>query len=285
MRNLIDFLIRYSTWFVFAFYVLISCVLLFSNMPYQQSVYLTSANAVSASLNKTTAEVTGYFHLKDVNESLQRRNAVLENEVLNLREQLKDYKALAGDTAFSRMSAQQHRFSYILASVINSSTHRQRNYLTINKGEVDGVQSGMGVVDQNGVVGVVNVVSGHTSRVISVLNDLQSVSVKLKGTNYVGTLSWHGTNPEVAYVQDLPRHVKYHIGDSVVTSGYSTTFPEGIPVGTVMSQVRGIDDNYYTVKVKLAANFDKLTSVRVIKDIYKAELDTLALHDLKEENR
>lgn len=283
MRNLINFLIRYSTWFVFTFYVLVSFVLLFSSDAYHQSVWLTSANSVSTAVYGVTNSVTGYFDLRQINRQLQQRNASLENEVLNLQNQLARYGSLACDTAFRK--EENKRFGYILATVLNNSTRHQRNYFTIDAGTSDGVRPGMGVVDQNGIVGIVNVSGPSASRVISLLNRTQHFSVKIKDTPYVGSLAWRGEDPSTAYMEEVPRHARFHPGDSVVTSGYSTTFPEGMPVGVIMSRVKTSDDNYYVFKIKLASDFKALSTVRVIKDIYKNELDSLQTYDIKSDDK
>lgn len=281
MRNLINFIIKYSSWFVFVIYVLISCALIVTNSAYRQSIYLTSASAVSSSVNGISAGVTGYFNLKGINASLEQRTAALEAENLNLREQLNAYRALAEDSLGVDIKTLPNRFSYILAPVVSSTTHRPRNYITISKGYLDGVRPGMGVVDHNGVVGVINVSGPHTARIISLLNDAQHFSVKLKDTPFVGSLTWKGSDRHIAYLEELPRHAKYRPGDTIVTSGFSTAFPAGIPVGTVMAPVRGDDDNYYTIKVRLAPDFGNMRAVRVISDVYHAEIDTLANYDLK----
>lgn len=278
MGNLLNFILKYGTWFLFTIYVLISCILLVRHNSYQQSVYLTSANAISASVNSTTSQVTGYFHLKGINESLQASNAYLENEVLNLRYQLAECMTLLSDTLQTKVS--ERRFNYIPAAVINNSVRHPRNYFSINRGYEDGVKPGMGVVDQDGVVGIINVTGPHTSRVVSLLNQSQHFSVKIKDTNFIGSLSWKGEDPTVAYMTEVPRHAKYITGDTVVTSGYSTTFPEGIPVGIVMNRIKGSDDNFFILKIKLQSNFRALSIVRVIKDEYKVELDSLQSFDI-----
>ena len=137
----------------------------------------------------------------------------------------------------------------------------------------------MGVVDQNGVVGIVNVVGKNSSRIISLLNTTQHFSVKIKGTNYIGSLSWKEGNPKIAYIEEMAQHMTFHVGDTIVTSGFSTTFPEGIPVGTVLSRVKTSDDNFFTLKIKLASDFPQLGIVRVIKDNFKSELDSLQNFD------
>lgn len=244
-----------------------------------QSVYLSSANVVTGAIFETATGVTGYFNLRDINRSLQERNAQLENELLNLKHQLAEVETLVDDSA--SIAKYSKRFGYEIAAVINNSTRHPKNYFTINKGELDGVRTGMGVVDQNGVVGIVNVSGSHMSRVISLLNETQHFSVKLKNTPFVGTLSWKGGDPYIAYMEEVPRHVVYQIGDTVVTSGYSTTFPEGIDIGTVISRVKGSDDSFFILKVKLSPDFRSLSTVRVIKDVFKNEIDSLQNLDME----
>lgn len=278
MRNIFDFILRYSKWFVFTIYVVISCFLLVSHNRYQQSVYISSANVVSGNIFNIWSQVTGYFHLKSINESLQASNADLQNQVFNLKTQVAELEARLGDTV--ARDSQSERFDFISASVVNNNTRHPRNYFTLNRGSRDGVQPGMGVVDQNGVVGIVNVAGPHMSRVISLLNETQHFSVKIKGTSFIGSMVWKGSDATIGYVEEIPRHARYSIGDTIVTSGYSTTFPEGIPVGVILNRVRSQDDSFFTFKVRLTSDFNALSAVRVIKDIYKNEIDSLATFDI-----
>ena len=275
MESLLNFLIRYSSWFVFLIYVVLSCVLLFDSNDYQRSVYLTSANTLTANTYKTVSDVKGYFALKSINEKLEEANASLLNDVLNLEDELSSLKAQFGDTLYSP------RFSYVTAKVINNSTQHPRNYITIQRGANDGIERGMGVVGNEGVVGIVNAVGSRTARVSSVLNEGHRYSVKIKNTPYVGSLTWKRGNPNVAYMSEVPRHAKWHRGDSIVTSGYSTTFPEGISVGIIETRVKGADDNFFTFRVRLSSDFDRLSSVRIINDNLKSELDSLEAFDFQ----
>ena len=272
MRNLLNFIIKYSTWFVFTFYVLISCILLVKSSDNHFSVYMSSANAIGGAIYRTSSEVSDYFGLLAVNQRLQESNAKLETEVLNLRHQLAQYQVIAQD---SDDNAGNRRFGYIGASVINNSTRHPRNHFTIDRGEADGVKPGMGVVDQSGVVGIVDVAGRNTARVISLLNQNQHFSAKVKNSPYVGSLTWRGDDPSIAFLEEVPRHAKFHIGDTIVTSGFSTTFPEGIDIGTVMGKVRTSDDTFLVLKIRLASNFRTLGTVRVIKDALKHELDSI----------
>lgn len=274
MRNILDFIIKYSNWLVFTLYVIISCALLFSHNPYQHYLYLTSANKVSAAIFSFSSNITSYFHLHDINADLQRNNAELEMEVLSLRRQLNQL----AETVQSDSIAQANHpnpFSYVLAHVISNSVHHTHNYITIEKGELDGIEPEMGVVDQNGVVGIVNVVGPHASRVISLLNPKMRISCKVKGRNDFGPLVWDGKSPDLALLEEMPRHEKFKKGDTIVTSGYSTVFPEGIPVGTIQSYENAHNDNFYTLRIKLLTDFTTLSTVRVIRNSLKPELDMI----------
>lgn len=282
MKNLIDFFIRFGAWFIFFFYVILSCVILFTYNSYHSSIYLSSANVAASSIYGVTSEITGYFNLREINRSLEENNARLENEVLNLRHQLAEYHTLNSDTS---EFVGQPRYDYVAATVVNNNVRHPKNYFSINRGSADGVRPGQGVVNHNGVVGIINVTGKHTSRVISLLNESQRFSVKLKNSDYIGSLVWKGLDPSVAYMEEVPRHTKFHPGDTVVTSGYSLSFPANIPIGTIMNRIKGADDNFYILKVRLAPDFKTLSTVRVINDNFRESLDSLAQYDLPSEMR
>lgn len=272
MHNLITFLIRHSSWFVFLFYVVVSCLLLFQNNPYQQYVYLTSANKVSASVYKGVGSVTSYFNLRSINNDLQARNALLEMEVIDLKRQIKDCKILLSNDSLLLPDSIAQAYEYHFASVINNSVSRPMNYITIDKGKNDGIQPEMGVVDQNGVVGIVSVTGDHAARVISLLNPNMRLSCKVKNTKYFGSLVWDGTSPYHAVLEEMPRHVQFKTGDTIVTSGFSSVFPEGLIVGTITGNQKAKDDNFFSLRIKLSTDFTRLSTVRVIKSKIANEL-------------
>ena len=272
MNNLLNFFVKHSAWFIFAVYVILSLVLLFKDNPYQQSAYLTSANALSATVYKAFNGVTSYFHLRDINESLQERNAALEMELIELREQMNDVALLHPDT-LNQPALRQYTF--VMAHVISNSIAQPNNYITIDRGHIDGILPEMGVIDQNGVVGIVNVVGPHASRVISLLNPHMRLSCKLRDSGFYGSLVWDGKSPRHAVLEELPKHITWKKGDTIVTSGYSAVFPEGIIVGTVEGLARGMSDSFVSLRIRLTTNFSQLSSVRVITNSMKAQIDAL----------
>lgn len=284
MHELFAFFRNNSKWFVFIIYVVISCMLLFQNNPYQHHVYLTSANTVASTVYGLGNEVTSYFNLRQINNDLNSRNADLQSEVLNLREQL-DRLQEDRCTDTLRTDSTTGHFRFIMAHVINNSVSKPFNYLTLNKGSDDGIQTEWGVIDQNGVVGIISNVGPHSCRVISLLNPNFRLSCKVKNSEGFGSLVWSGTDPELALLEELPRHTVYHTGDTIVTSGFSAVFPPGIPVGTVISNDQSRKENFFTLKVKLFADFSTLSTVQVVVNNYRDELKALEEGEKDNENQ
>lgn len=263
---------------LFALYVILSCTLLFSRNPYQHSVYLTSANGLSSGVYRTAFGLTSYFNLRSINEDLQRNNADLELQILSLKAQLRKYREQEyADSA--PVDSSLSRYSFVIAHVINNTVTRPHNYITIDKGSADGIAPEMGIVDQNGIVGIVNVVGPHSARVISLLNNNLRISCKIRSSQQVGSLVWDGHSSTEAVLEELPRHATFHKGDTVVTSGFSTAFPEGVPVGTVAGVMKDYDENFYALRIKLFTDFSTLSTVRVIADGMKQELEALEAKD------
>lgn len=278
MHELFSFFIRWSKWFVFVFFVALSCALLFSGNPYQHHVYLTSANSVASGIYNMRNSVASYFDLREINEDLNLRNAALESEVLALREQIREADARI-QTDTMRLPGVLAQYNFVMAHVISNSIARPHNYITINKGTADGIAPEMGVIDHNGVVGIVNVAGPHSARIISLLNPHFKLSCKIKGSEHFGSLVWDGNDPTVALLEELPRHTVFAPGDTIVTSGYSAVFPEGIPVGYVMEDQRRHDENFFTLRVKLSTDFTTLSNVQVVVDSLRAEHIALQAYD------
>lgn len=274
MRELFNFFIRNSKWFVFAIYLIVSVILLVNNNPIQHSVYLTSANAVSSSVYNLSNNISGYLNLRENNEDLNRRNAELLARVSQL-ELLVD--ELSGRLMLDSLDLPEvlKPYDFITAHVIKNSVYKPHNYLTINKGELAGIRPEMGVIDQNGVVGVVNVVGKNSARVISLLNPHFRLSCKIKGNESFGSLVWDGKDPRYAILEELPRHTIYHAGDTVVTSGYSAVFPSGIPVGIVEPNSKSGNDNLFALKIRLLSDFTTIDNVQVVTNYMAEEIQRL----------
>lgn len=259
MNNILQLLKTYSaflTWLVLTVY---SIILLSHNNPYQRSIMLGSANAVVGSLYETSNSVTGYFGLRDINEDLLARTGQLEAENLRLRELLQ----LQEDQLYMLNDTVSH-YRYTMAHVVNNSITQAENYITLDKGSLDGIRPDLGVADQNGVVGIIARVSDHFSVALSILNPKLGLSVMIKNTENFGSLVWDGADPRYALLKDLPRNVKFEKGDTVVTTGYSTSFPHGVPVGRIEEAFDAEDNNFLTLRISLFTDFDRINDVHVI---------------------
>lgn len=270
MRNLVDFLKRHNHWLVFIALETISIVLLFRYNNYQGSVWFSTANSVAGKVYEWSSGITQYFALKDVNSQLAARNIYLERQTAIMAEKLQRQE---NDSAFAQRLRQQtlDGLKLVKAKVVSSSLDKADNFLTIDKGTADGVQKDMGVVGGNGVVGIVYLAGPHYSVVIPVIHSQSNISCMIKNRGYFGYLHWTGGATDVAYVDDVPRHARFRGGDAIVTSGYSSVFPPGILVGTIVATYNSSDGLSYRLKVKLSTDFGCLRDVAVIADDAMAE--------------
>ena len=265
MRNLLDFLARHYHWFLFLLLETVSVILLFRYNSYQGSVWFSSANAVAGKVYAWSSAVEQYFSLTEVNEKLTQRNLYLERQLSAVAErQVSERK----DTTYlERLQMETMRgLVTIPAKVVSNSVNRLDNFITIDKGYADGVRKDMGVACGFGVVGIVYLVSEHYSVVIPVLNSHSNISCTIRGKGYFGYLHWTGGASDEAYVDDVPRHARFRIGDVVITSGYSSVFPRGVVVGTIKHVYNSDTVLTYTLRVKLSTDFGCLRYVCVISD-------------------
>lgn len=259
-----------------------SCVLLFTRNPYQHHIYMTSANTVTAGVFSLSNNITSYFNLREINSDLNERNATLEAEVLALKSELQKIDDTRHTDTIVETETGQYQF--IVAHVINNSISKPYNYITINKGYADGIRPEMGVIDQNGVVGAVNVVAAHSARVISVLNQNFHVSCKVKSSQHFGSLTWQGGDPRVALLEDLPRHSQVKPGDTIVTTGFSAVFPPDIPVGRIMKPQNGKELSTSNLKVQLSTDFARLSTVQVVVNAQRKEIADIEATDDNKHN-
>lgn len=286
MRNLLAFLAKYNHWFVFILLEVICFVLLFRFNNFQGSVYFSSANAVAGKVYEYNSSVTTFFNMSQSNKKLSERNLILEQQVRALTQYIATHH---GDSLAMEQCQKQALagFKLIPAKVIQSTINREDNLITIDKGKADGIYEDMGVACGTGVVGVVYMASDHYSIVLPVINVNSNISVMIRKRGYFGFLHWKGTPSDIAYVDDVPRHARFALGDYVVTNGYSSIFPPGIMVGKILHVFNSSDGLSYRVQLRLSTDFGKLRHVCVIdnsalKDkalLLKAAQDSLKPRD------
>ncbi len=265
MRNLILFLWKHRYFLLFLILQLVAIGLIVSNNSFQRSKFISASNGVTGNILSLYDNAVSYFALKSANERLAQENA-------RLRNQLKTSQILLDTNSFEFQDSlwQQHYF-YQHSKVLNNSFQKRNNYLIISKGRKQGIATQMAVLGQNGIVGIVNSVSDNFSSVISVLHSRSAIDAKLKNSGYTGTIGWDGKDYRIGQLKNIPSHVLVNIGDTVVTSGFSFIFPEGLMVGIVekADEIKG--KGYYDIQVRFSQEFNKLEYVYVVTDLLREE--------------
>ena len=264
MRTLFNFLVKHNDWFLLLLLEGISLVLMVRFNNYQGATFFTSAGSVAGNVYSTFMDANRYFHLKKENDGLVAQNLALTREVSELQQQLAEYRnseMLSTSPIVANISS---GYRFLTANVINNSLNKVNNFITLNKGTDDGVCAEMGVFNSDGIVGVVYLASPSRSLVIPLLNSKSNISCRVKGSDSFCSLSWDGGDPRYSTLVDLPRYAQFETGDTVITSGFSSIFPGGLPVGIVENIEDSADGMFYTVRVKLFADFSRLTTVFLV---------------------
>ena len=270
MQQILNFLIKHNHWFLFILLEGISFVLLFSFNNYQSASMFTSTNEVAGNIYSMISDVDGYFTLNDENQALLEHNKELISEIEALKEELATLKDSSAIAAFP-----DRKFRFNTARAVNNSLNKLQNFITIDKGENDGIGSEMGVFNDKGVVGIIYQTSGNFSLVMPLLNSKSMLSCRVKGSNSFCTLRWHGEELQYSYLIDLPRYAIFQQGDTVVTSGFSSIFPADIPVGEIERLEDSDDGMFYRARVRLFVDFASIDNVFVVGNDDKKEQDTL----------
>ena len=269
MRNLIQFFTKNSYVFIFLFLFAISLVLLVKNNNYQNSKILNSSNFLIGNLYRSSDNINEYLKLKEVNEKLAAQNAQLQSTNILSFEKIFGSTVVINDTSYSQ------KYIYLSAKAINSSTNNRENYITLNKGTLNGIKAGMGVISPDGVVGTVKNVSQNFSSVMSALHEKNAISAKIKKSGYIGSIVWELGDYRIAQLKDIPNHVKLQVGDTIITSGYSLVYPEGILIGRIKEFDLPEGENFFNIKVEFSVDYKKLSHVYIVKSLMKDEQQKL----------
>lgn len=269
MRDLFRFLHRIRATLMFLGWLIIALILLYNGNEHHRSQAISSSNAVVGTVFSWRKEITDYANLKEVNRLLAEENADWRNRHIST------YTPVEG--VFARIQDTIHRQEYrvITAKVVNSTWHRPKNFLTLDKGTKAGVHGDMGVIGPNGIVGVVRDASPGFASVISVLSPDIKHSVQLRRTGHYGLLYWSTNDPLTSSLIDIAKHARVAVGDTVETRGGDGVFPAGVPVGVVESVEDQPGSNYHDIVVRLSEDMTRSGFVYVVDDLRRAERDTL----------
>ena len=270
MNNLVRFLKRFH--FVLLFLLLqgIAVSLLVQSNRYQAGQVKRFYNEITGSVFGEYHNLTGYFNLRRSNLMLSAENAFLRSQIMQSYQGSDRKMFMINDTTY------RLQYEYIQARIISNSVNKRNNYLIINKGSNHGVKVGMAVISPDGVVGIVKVVSNNFSSIMSLLHSDSRLSAKIKRNNFsTGSVSWNGKTPGLSQMGEIPPHINVQKGDTIVTSGYSLDFPEGIFVGTVSKIITKPSDNFHNLELKLSTDFHTIDHVYVVRNLAKGELEEL----------
>jgi rod shape-determining protein MreC len=272
MRRLFLLIYQYRAFFTFILLEVFSFWLVIGNSTFHNAAFFNTSNKVVASIFGLRQGVYQYFNLAKENNNLAKENAFLRDLISRQKLRIEEV-----DSTFMVSEDTTVQYTYIPAKVINNSTRKSNNYITVDKGRKDGIETGMGAISSFGVVGVVKTVSNRYATLYSLLHGDMQVSSLLSRLGVFCTTKWDGIDPLYASLLYIPRHVELQEGDTVTTSGYNAIFPEGIPIGTIKSY--GIEENetFYNVIIELSSDFQSLSHVYLIDNYYRQEKDTVEL--------
>ena len=269
MNNLLLFLKRYNYVFVFVILEIVAIILIVQNSFYQSSTLVSWGNGIAGSCYKYVGNISNYFYLAEANEQLVAENA-------RLREQLADSYIHYNKKEFEiNDTVYKQQYSYIEAQIIKNSYNKRCNYIMINKGYNQGVQNDMAVMSPQGIVGVVVNTTPNFAMIMSILHPDSRNSVKVKRTNISGSLIWDGKDFRYGTIVDIPTTHKLYKNDTIITSSYSQEFPEGIVVGYISQLSQDAGNGFYTVKMRFATDFNKISYVYVINNRFIKEQKSL----------
>ena len=268
MKEIIKLILKYHFTIIFILLEIVSFSLIIRHNEYQRAIFSESASTLFGNISSTITSIKDYSRLKEMNESLANENILLKNR-------LEKYEFLR-DTIIHGTVVQDSIpvYEYIGAKQVNATYNRTKNYITLNQGRKNGLQKEMAFCTPEGIVGLIQDLSDHFAVVIPLINVDSRISAKIKKNNYYGSLQWDGNDYAYSYLNDIPYHVEVNAGDTIVTSGLSKIFPEGIVVGYVES-VDKETANFLKIKVKLAVDFKRINHVYVILNNKKNEQTSL----------
>lgn len=277
MRNIFLFVRRYFN-FIFFLLLQVFCIYLIVHYnTYHNAVFSGTANQLTGKINEQYNKVEDYFHLKKTNDSLVKANERLYNK-LRADFLLPDTASKAVvDTVKIDSLIQYRRYTYLQAAVVGNSVNTQSNFIVLNRGLSGGLKKGMGVIDlSNAVVGSITDISNDYAVVMGLLHkDSHLEGMLLRGNGETGTLSWDGVTPNIISMNRIPKSAKIAKGDTIISSGNSTSIPKGMLLGFVTEVIPEKSSNNFLIKFRSAANFYELQYVYAIDNSQQEAINQL----------
>ena len=271
MNNLLKFIQKYSSFFLFLGFQLICFVFLFSSVnSYHHVSFANSSNIIAGGIYEASSNVSGYFHLSSEVEQLRIQNTDLKKKLTGRRVLIGEEFTSVDDTNYLQ------QFDFLNAKIISSSKNGRKNSITINKGTQDNVRPEMGVVGTKGIVGITTSSSGYYTYVKPLIHEDFILEVIHDKSKSFGFVKWTQSDDwRTATVVDIPNYAEVKPGDEILTRGSNGLFPMGEMVGFVLSVEDIPGDVYLKVKIKLAEDFSSVYNVQVIDNVLKKEFEEL----------
>ena len=269
MQQIISFLDKNKLFILFLLLEVLAVIFTIQSHSFHKSKFVNSANFVSGGVYNKINNFKEFLYLKKENERLNDENVYLKN-LLNLE----DKEIIQRDLTVIDTLKFKQKYNYTGAKVINNNFRKNNNYLTINKGANQGLGSDLAVINSKGIVGITKSVSGNYTTVLSILNVNSRINAKLLNSDHYGSLSWDNNDYNIVQLLDLPIQADIYRGDTVVTGGKSTIFPEGIPIGTI-KDFKTFNNNYEYINILLFNDMSSIGQIQVIKNFDKIEIQTL----------
>tara|TARA_B110000003_G_scaffold208536_1_gene207441 strand:+ start:53297 stop:54118 length:822 start_codon:yes stop_codon:yes gene_type:complete len=270
MQQLIHFIRKYRYFLFFLLLELIAFNLILTNHSFHKSKFINSANYITGGFYKKTNSIKNFLNLNNENIDLLNENLVLKNKIEKIRQVSDSFI----NKRFIDFYNKKQRHYYILGKIEKNQYSSNYNFLTINLGEKDSIDSEMAVVNNKGIIGITETISENYSRVQSILNKNSKLNAKLKKNSFFGSLTWNGFDYNNVQLLDIPRQADIKIGDTIITGGMSSIFPEGIPIGKVISIEKGSSIKR-VINIQLFNDMSNLRNIYVIKDFHKQEIINL----------
>jgi rod shape-determining protein MreC len=267
MKNIIGFIRQNFTFFSFLILQIVSLVMLSSHSKSHQTFFGNWNNTVAGTVNSYYNEWAYFFDLKATNAKLVAENVALRNELAQNFVPF-DTSVKSGTLILRKDSLEKIRkFFYYPAKVVGNSFTLQKNYITIERGALQGVKKDMAVISPDGsIVGVVVEVNENYSKIMSLLHRNSKVSAMLKRDRIAGSIEWDGKSPDILLLKNISKSASPKIGDTVLTSPYSSSFPAQLMIGRVTSVIKDPSSNFLTLNIKSATNFYNLEFVYLIQN-------------------
>ena len=267
MQQIINFIIRNKTFLLFLLLFSISIIFTIQSHTYHKSKFINSANFLTGGVYNSVNNINRYFNLKSQNDILIEENRTLKSLLYNSKN--------INDTSFIKQYSNNKSYTFSKAYILKNSYSSTKNVLLINKGSADSIKQDFGVMSSKGLIGIIDNTSKGYATVISILNTTSKISAQLKKTNHFGTLTWNGNSPYQVQLIDIPKIAPVQAGDTIVTSGRSSIFPKGIPIGVISDFELDVAENYYEINIILFNDMTNLEHVYIIENSDMSEINNL----------